>query len=175
MGQAVAAGQPIGRVGLSGQTEFAHVHLTVRHAGAVVDPFAPGPGATPLWTPAALKALAYKPGAVLNLGFASGPVTMEAVEAGAIAPPGIDSPALVAYGRAIELEVGDEVTLRLTGPDGAVLAQQQMRLDHDKAQSLLFAGRKRPAGGWVRGAYRADYTVNRGGRTVLSQSASLGL
>jgi murein DD-endopeptidase MepM/ murein hydrolase activator NlpD len=41
VGQQVAAGAPLGRVGLSGKTEFPHLHLTVRHGAQVVDPFAP--------------------------------------------------------------------------------------------------------------------------------------
>ena len=40
-GDVVAAGAPIGRVGLSGNTEYPHLHMTVRHNGVVVDPFAP--------------------------------------------------------------------------------------------------------------------------------------
>src|SRR5262245_17608090 len=39
-GDRVVAGQPIGHVGLSGKTEFPHLHLTVRRGGKVVDPFA---------------------------------------------------------------------------------------------------------------------------------------
>jgi murein DD-endopeptidase MepM/ murein hydrolase activator NlpD len=40
-GDQVQAGTPIGKVGLSGDTEYPHVHMTVRHAGQVVDPFSP--------------------------------------------------------------------------------------------------------------------------------------
>ena len=39
-GDAVTTGQPIGLVGLSGDTEFFHLHFTVRYRGKVVDPFA---------------------------------------------------------------------------------------------------------------------------------------
>ncbi|MFN3721578.1 MAG: M23 family metallopeptidase [Paracoccaceae bacterium] len=39
--QPVAAGQPLGLVGLSGNTEFPHLHLSVRHNGNPVDPFDP--------------------------------------------------------------------------------------------------------------------------------------
>ena len=40
-GDQVAAGQPMARIGLSGNTEYPHLHLTVRNAGGMVDPFAP--------------------------------------------------------------------------------------------------------------------------------------
>jgi hypothetical protein len=173
VGDTVTAGQPIARVGLSGDTEFPHLHITVRHAGVVVDPFGPDPATSgvrrPLWTAAAAKVMAYKPGAVLNVGFASGPVTMDAVEAGAAPPPTADS-ALVAYARAIELEAGDELDLSLLSPEGAVLAQSRAPpLDHDKAQWLLFVGKKRPATGWPSGTYTGRFLVRRGGKVVISR------
>jgi hypothetical protein len=169
VGDQVKPGQPIARVGLSGDTEFAHLHLSVRHGSTVIDPFAPGPGAAPLWTPAAMTRLAYKAGAVLNAGFASGPVEMPALEAGAPAAPGREAPYLVAYVRAIELESGDVVELVLKGPGGAVLAQNQVTLDRDKAQYMRFVGKKRPATGWPAGRYEASYQVRRGGKTVIAR------
>ena len=40
-GQAVARGDRLGVVGMSGRTQFPHLHLSVRRDGAVIDPFAP--------------------------------------------------------------------------------------------------------------------------------------
>jgi len=54
-GDQVTTGQPIGLVGLSGDTEFYHLHFTVRRHGKIVDPFAYGApenscgGGQPLW------------------------------------------------------------------------------------------------------------------------------
>jgi hypothetical protein len=176
-GDMVAAGQPIARVGLSGNTEFPHLHLTVRHSAAVVDPFAPDPGSgrASLWDAAAAKALSYKAGAVLNVGFASGPVTMATVESGSVPIPGADSP-LVAYARAIDLEKGDELELILLSPDGAVLARDRTQpLDHDKAQHLLFVGKKRPAAGWIPGTYGGQYLVHRRGGVVITRNFEIQL
>ncbi len=183
VGDQVARGQPLGRVGLSGNTEFPHVHLTVRHDQQVVDPFAPdapantcnaGAGGPGLWTAGAARTLAYRAGAVLNAGFADAPLTMESVEAGGLKAPSRDSNALVAYVRAIGLELGDRVRLVVTGPDGRTLADSQpAALDHDKAQHLVFAGSRRPGAGWAAGRYAARYTVTRGGRVVLSREFAL--
>jgi Peptidase family M23 len=41
-GDQTTTGQPIGLVGLSGDTEFFHLHFTVRHREKIVDPFAYG-------------------------------------------------------------------------------------------------------------------------------------
>lgn len=185
VGQEVAAGQPIARVGLSGNTEYPHLHLTVRQGTRTVDPFLPDGGAAcaaqaegaGLWTPAAASALAYRPGgAVLNTGFAGGPVDNAQVEAGAAPRASPTAPALVAYVRAINLQGGDRPVLTLTGPDGLVLTRNAgAPLDRNKAQWLLYAGKRTPPGGWEPGLYRADYAVLRDGRTVLYRSFDLRL
>ncbi len=41
-GDVVSVGQPLGQIGLSGLTEYPHLHFTVRHDSKVVDPFAYG-------------------------------------------------------------------------------------------------------------------------------------
>lgn len=183
-GDTVKAGQLIGKIGLSGLTEYPHLHFTVRRNGTVVDPFAPDhrPGAcaseTSLWDDATRQALAYRPSAILNAGFASGPVTMEAIEAGdaARAVPNASAPALVAFVRAIGLKGGDAQVLTLTGPDGRVLAESRPEaLDRDKAQWMMFSGIRRPSGGWPAGTYRARYTVQRAGKPALEHAFTLDL
>ncbi|WP_372783582.1 M23 family metallopeptidase [Phenylobacterium sp.] len=177
VGEEVKAGQPLAHVGLSGDTEFPHLHFTVRHAAQVVDPFAPDMSrptvcrAQPntLWTAAAQRQLTYKAGAVLNGGFASGPVTMAAVEEGGVGPPTATTP-LIAYARLIGLETGDVIELVLTGPGGQVLLQNQLApLTSDKDQYVAYAGKKPPAGGWPHGAYSAEVRVRRAGAVAITR------
>ena len=111
-GDAMKAGDRIGRIGLSGMTEFPHLHFTLRKDGKPVDPFAYGApekscgGGKSLWEASLQRALAYQGGSVLNKGFATGPVTMDGIESGAAGQeiPTTRSPALVAYVRAIGLK-----------------------------------------------------------------------
>lgn len=180
VGDQVAAGQPIARVGLSGNTEYPHLHVTVRKEGTMVDPGAPSAaadacdvsGAGPsLWTPAAASAMAYREGVVLNLGFAAAPVTMESIEAGGIAPPTTASPVLIAYARAINLRPGDVQELTILGPDGAKVASGgQQPLDRAKAQYMSFVGKRASAGSWKPGVYTGRYIVRRGGQIVLDRT-----
>jgi hypothetical protein len=180
-GDVVAAGQPLGKVGLSGWTEFPHLHISVRHGNVVVDPFAAEPGQAcgvrpGLWTPAAAKAMAYKAGAILNGGLSGVAVTADMVANGDA--PGVTaaSPVIAAYLRAIDLEKGDEVELVLTGPDGKVLAQNRLPpLDRDKAEAFQMVGKKRPATGWSKGAYTADLKVWRAGKFALRKTATVKL
>ncbi len=172
-GEAVRAGQKLGHVGLSGETEFPHLHITVRHDDQVIDPFAPavGKGAScgggiGLWA----KPIVYTPRAVINAGFAAKAIDMAAIEAGDISRPDAQAPYLVAYVRTIGLRAGDEPSLTLMAPDGRVLAPSPpAKLDRDFEQRFLMVGQKRPAGGWGKGAYRARYVVSAGGRVVLQR------
>lgn len=182
-GDAVTTGQPLAKVGLSGNTEYPHLHLTVRHNGVTIDPFAPTPGTScdprtgpgsSLWDRATGEMLVYQTGAVMNAGFAAGPVAPEAVEAGGIPAPTVDSAMMIAYVRAIGLRGGDTQEVTLTGPGGEVLAQSRLpALDRDKAQYLVYVGKKRPASGWSRGDYTARYTVIRAGEPVVRQAYRL--
>jgi hypothetical protein len=181
-GRTVAAGDPLGRVGLSGATVFPHLHLTVRHQGQIIDPFAfaaaPGScgGGTPLWRPGLAASLSYRPRALLNWGFAAAAVSMQAIEAAEVAPAGADPAAIVAWVRSIGLKSADVQELRLTAPGGEILLDHRARaLERNEAQSLLFAGKKRPAGGWPAGVYRASYRVLVAGAPVLERSFSLVL
>jgi murein DD-endopeptidase MepM/ murein hydrolase activator NlpD len=181
-GQQVAAGERLGRVGLSGDTEFPHLHLTVRHNGQLVDPFADGAapgscgGGRSLWAPDLQTSLAYKPGEILNVGFVSGPVTMADVENGAGSPaPGRDAPALVAFVRPINLRKGDVQTMALSGPAGELASNRLEPLAGNRAQSLLYVGKKKPATGWAPGEYSATYTVLREGKIVVGRTFKLTL
>lgn len=181
-GDLVKAGTPLGRVGLSGNTEYPHLHMTVLRDGVAIDPFAPDPGRAgqcgaggDLWTPDARAALAYKARVVLNAGFTTGAITMDQVEDGGLARPSRDAP-LVAYVRALGLRAGDVQSLTLLDPAGKVLAASKPEpLPRDQAQRLLYVGKPRPAEGWTPGRYRARYTVTRDNAIVLEKTLEMAL
>ncbi|MFC7698285.1 M23 family metallopeptidase [Bradyrhizobium sp. GCM10028915] len=178
-GDSVTRGQPLGRVGLSGLTEYPHLHFTVRHNGSIIDPFAFGSspescgGGEMLWDPTLQARLRYQERSVLNTGFASAPVTMEFIEDGrtdAAELPSATSAAIVAFVRIIGLKSGDLQRLVVSSPSGNVIAQDNATpVEHNKAQAFLFTGRKRPANGWDLGTYKAEYTVEHAGQVVLRE------
>ena len=176
-GDRLEAGAKLGMVGYSGMAAFAHVHLTVRKDGTAVDPFRPSPDAAPacgarnsLWNSEALPALAYHQGDIIGFGFAPGAVGLPQLEEGKLAQqePQTEWPALVSYLWAINLLAGDEVTVTLTGP-GGITASNSATFDHAKAQYLLFAGKKRPPGGWPPGDYTGRITIGPPGAPRLRQ------
>ena len=183
VGQPVVAGTPIGRVGLSGKTEFPHLHLTVRHGGEVVDPFAPDASdpascrpQTGLWSAAAKAQMSYQPGQVLNAGFTARQVSMTDVENGGLNAATPAAPWLIFYVRATGLLAGDAAELELKGPDGAVLAKaRQPPLQAWRAQDLRLIGKRKPPTGWAPGLYTGDYRVWRQGKVALSRHVEVRL
>jgi hypothetical protein len=176
VGDAVTVGQPLGRIGLSGDTEFPHLHFSVRHANVVVDPFAPGTAggcateASSLWSPAVAAQMPYKRGVVLNAGFSDAAVSMAAIDERSAPAPSASSAAIVVYARLIGMELGDVIEVRLLGPDGKLLARGELPpLDHDKAEiPAEIQSTRRPPGGWARGDYVAVLQVRRAGAVALT-------
>ena len=179
-GDRIAEGQPIGLVGLSGNTEFPHLHFTVRLASAIVDPFAFGAaldscnsGGRSLWATALQPRLDYRAREILNYGFSATAPTMELVESGDIRNQlsNRQGGALAAYVRAIGLQKGDEQTLTVRGPDGSLFSENKSpALESNKAQIFIFAGRNRKAPAWPQGTYAATYRVTQNGVEVLRKT-----
>jgi len=183
-GDLVSAGQPLGRVGLSGLTEFPHLHLTVRHRGEIIDPFAFGAAknscgsGTLLWSAPLGNSLIYRERTVLNVDFSSAPVTMGQIESGETGrdQEWVNAEALVAFVRSVGLKVGDVQQIAIRAPDGQIFAaHMEAALDRNKAQSMMFVGKKRPPSGWTRGSYQASYRVTHDGRLVLEKVFELSV
>lgn len=170
-GQRVEAGQVLGLVGLSGNTEFPHLHFEVRYRGKPVDPFiglTPGkpcaPGDAPLWDDVAMRALAYRPTGLLQSGFAARAPDSRSVEQGALDATQLatDASVLAFWVEAFGIHAGDREILELVGPDGRVLAESRAPMAKSLARRFAFVGRKRPAAGWPAGDYRGRYKLLRG-------------
>jgi len=166
----VVAGQTIGLIGLSGNTEFTHVHFEVRHNGIPIDPYTGkamgcgcGKDLTPLWTDTAMTSLVYREDAPFDAGFATKPPDPWAARAGAWARTAIsvESEALIFWIDVLGHRIGDRQVMRLIGPDGAVLDEATDTADETWVQWFQFIGKKRPATGWPAGRYRGEYTLTR--------------
>jgi len=177
-GQSVAAGERLGLVGLSGNTEFPHLHLTVRQDGRTVDPFDPdgqitcgAPDPDTLWA----QPVAYVPGAILNAGFATAIPDFASIKAGtADATPTRDAPAMVAWGHAFGGRAGDVLQITLTGPEG-IISDHSDSLDKDQAQFFRAVGRRSREGGWAAGDYVAEIMLLRDGATISQRRITLTL
>ena len=185
-GASVKAGTVLGTVGLSGMTEFAHLHFEIRRDKAIVDPFTATtvspkknrscvPRAS-LWTSRAAAQLAYRPVTLLAASFTSGTPTLEGIEEREPERPTSVSPALIAWVRVLGVRAGDVETLTVTDPLNRDFATSGRKtLDRGKAQWLSFAGRKRKVPSWPLGNYKARYTLERDGKVLLEKEFSFSL
>jgi len=171
-GQRVARGEALGFVGLSGDTEFPHVHFEVRRTGKVVDPFTGLDGAagcrtasgTPLWHPEVIARMEYVSTALHAAGFSTNMPDAQSIEAGSYDGITIDrdAPALLFWSMVYGARGDDTEFLQLIAPDGSVLAEHQKKIERNKAQIWRAVGKRRRAGSWPTGAYTGRYILTRG-------------
>jgi hypothetical protein len=172
-GEAVAAGQELGLVGMSGEANFPHVHLSVRHDGRPIDPFS-GLGmealcaqaGTALWRRDLQPLLEYREVPIAVVGLTDRVPEHEAIVAGTAAATalGRGSPALVGYVLGYGLRPGDRIGIAITGPDGAVVGRARFTVEEEAPRATRSAGRKAPPEGWPPGTYRVEASVERDGR-----------
>ncbi|KZY42947.1 peptidase M23 [Roseovarius sp. HI0049] len=174
-GQSVAAGDPLGLVGLSGLTNNPHLHLTVLKDGEVIDPFLPNAtqcgadSGNDLWT----TAPAYTPTGFFTAGFSTAVPTLEEVRTGAarVTQTTPNQP-LVLYGHVFHAEPNDTLTLAATGPEGEVFTRIITLID-PQAQLFRAYGRRSPDGGWPAGPYRGYVTLMRGDTLIAARHADI--
>lgn len=158
----------LGKIGLSGNTVFPHLHLAVRRNGEEVDPFTLDQPATCGVMPDPAKDLWLDDIAYDGFGFLDAGITDAAPDYAAVRhglPPRLefapDTPAVVLWAFFFGGRQGDVLTLRLDGPDGAVV-DQQVTLERTQAQALQFTDRK-VRGAWTLGDYTGTLILTRDG------------
>ncbi|NQW12383.1 MAG: M23 family metallopeptidase [Alphaproteobacteria bacterium] len=172
-GDMIERGQALGAVGLSGATEFVHVHLSVTKDGSVIDPYrgvAGGPdcgaGDVPLWDEAARVALLNQPAPVLlDAGLSGQQVTKEQAASGTQSPATIPAaaPVMILWLRAAGVEPGDTARMVITRPDGSSFFDDTITANHRRILFFRFVGRKNRTGAWPTGDWRGGVTLARDG------------
>lgn len=167
-GERVAAGQRLGLVGLSGFTEYPHLHIQLAKDEAIIDPFVGrdrsrpcGPGDRPLWRADVLAKLPYAPTAIYNAGFATGAPDPQAMRDGRYrhSTIGRDAPALVLWVDMFNVREGDRVTLRLLSPDGGKAFTNTVTVPKNQARRYVFGGLRRKDSAWPAGTWRGEITL----------------
>lgn len=179
-GQRVTMGAVLGQVGMSGRTEFPHLHLSVRQDGDVVDPFNTDGiiscgevGDDQLWQ----APVAYTPGGLIQAGFSAGVPefgTIKWGEAHAEALPA-EAPALVLWAHVFGARAGDQIRLLIEGPTG-IFSDKTVGIETPKAQLFRASGRKLHTDNRVPGAYRGTVILIRDGQEIdrMESSTQLG-
>jgi hypothetical protein len=167
-GDKVSPGQGLGLVGLSGMTEFPHLDFTVGYEGRMVDPFVGlkdstgcGLGVAHLWNADALATLTYLPVAIYNAGFATAPPKASDVRRGQLLKttlPG-DSAAIVFWVDIFGVPRGSTLDLRISAPDGRVMAKTWRSAEKSLARQFVYLGKKRGDESWPPGRYLGEAVI----------------
>ncbi|MFS4580607.1 M23 family metallopeptidase [Phaeobacter sp. C3_T13_0] len=176
-GDKVTAGTSLGEIGLSGNTQFPHLHLSVRQNGKMIDPFGPrmeqacgGDIGAPLWA----EDISYQAGGFLGSGFADHVPKFATIKAGTAdqSPLTAGSDAIVFWAYAFGARKGDQLTLRIDGPSGKLIDQTE-RLERTQAQLFRAAGKRIRAQGLQPGSYMATATLLRKGQVIDDQKQEM--
>ncbi len=173
-GDSIKRGDKIGLMGLSGDTAFPHVHLSISKDDVEIDPMTGKPtGAScgagrseTLWTPEAARLLAAKDSPLIDAGFAGGPVTGLQLRKSE-APEAVMGGPVVFFAQFKNLLKGDRVGIIVTerGSRTPVASHTTDPLDRPKATYTAYAGRRSP--GYDPDAYAATIFIERDGETVF--------
>jgi murein DD-endopeptidase len=177
-GATVRRGQQLGEVGLSGQTEFPHLHFQVEYIEPgtniriFVDPFTGTSTsgkrivAQPLWEAEVLAEAVYEPH-VVNFGFSSEVVTgnyNERMFAGLLArQPVISATAnsLQFFAQIFGIERGDRVSVKIVSPPGRILSRSSTVRTEANVVYTAHTGKGRGQNEWKSGTYGGDIEIIR--------------
>jgi hypothetical protein len=177
-GQDVSLGTVLGQIGQSGQAEFPHLHLSVRHNGQNVDPFAPEIpttcGATALrglWA----QPLPYQPGGLLAIGISAAIPDFAAIKSG-LPSPNLPktATALVVWAYLFGSRTGDSIAFTLDGPEGALLSQT-VALEKPQAQLFRAVGLKLKTTAWPAGRYTGTAKLIRNGAVLETKTIAIAV
>jgi murein DD-endopeptidase MepM/ murein hydrolase activator NlpD len=179
-GARVRRGQAIGRIGLSGQTEYPHLHFEVRQQDRPVDPFARDFAGdcrrpvTSMWDDAARRETVYRDTVVLAAGLVDSPqMVTRARSADPLTRTVSGAPALILWASVTGIQPGDEQSFTIAGPSGDVILRKVSLVDKSALDWFAYAGAPRPGTAWPKGKYLGTYTLMRKGKSIGEASAAV--
>jgi hypothetical protein len=168
-GDRVSAGQKLGLVGLSGDTNFPHLHFEVRdRSKTIVDPFSSGlqsddcrQAGEPMWSKSALAAMAYR--AVDGIGGFTGnlPSRNDAIY-GRANPPRVGG-ALFFWFEMFGVERGDVIGVQYVLANGSKRPAQEIKVELGTVSYIFRATGLNREVALEAGIYTAILTLKRGG------------
>ena len=182
-GDVVGAAAEIGKIGMSGNAEFPHLHFTLRHNAAAVDPFIgraavgcrPDGGAATLWTPAAAAALRYRPTMLIAAGIGPAAPTGAVVDReGAGTGIAADAPLLL-WAQVIGAAPGDTQGFQIRDAAERMIVDVSRPVDRGGLYWLGYSGRRAPPGGWPAGTYSGRYQYLRGGVLLFEREFRISM
>lgn len=167
-GDLVATGQKLGEIGLSGLTEFPHLHINVQQGNQIYDPFTGHErytkgSITPLWSPQVLQQLSYKPLVVYNVGISNEipkllDIRNEKYKSTKISA---ESYMIILWIDLFHVELNDSIDVLVQDPSGTKFIKQHIVIDKSNAKRLLYLGRKSHQNVFTKGIYKVQISFKR--------------
>ncbi len=180
-GQRLVVGDELGMIGLSGNTEFPHLHFTVRHRGTAIDPFTGARqgsacsavnASASLWTAEASRVLSYVPTSIISIGLASSVPSRSVVSRTSKRDPLDRQSPILLWADVIGAKTGDVQIFMIAGPDGQSVHTQEIVVDGGGLSWFAYSGKRAPASGWPTGRYTGRYVISRNGKIISRSSIS---
>ncbi len=180
-GEKVSRGQPIGLVGLSGRTQFPHVHFQVSKGKKIIDPFQGdiadgkcGEEVQPLWDKKAISGFDYGP-SIYMAGFAPDKPKPRAVRKGLYQDDilGRMSPKLILWADIFGLAKDDKVVVKIIDPSGEFLLDYAATINKNSARKLIYAGKPKKKKFWDSGVYTGSLTIVKNSGTEQEKTYSI--
>lgn len=176
--QEVKRGDVVGQVGLSGLTEFPHLHFGILWEGAIVDPFT-GQNNTGqcrirkrvLWdknlgnndSEDENLVLEYQPLVIQNIGFSNIVPNFKKIERDASTPKTIPlaSDVFTFWVTLLGVQKDDKIKLEIKDPNGKIFTNQEITQEKTRARQFYFSGRRLTQIKLSEGVYTGTIKVSR--------------
>lgn len=168
-GDTVKVGQVLGQVGLSGRTEFPHLHLQVSDKDEqIIDPFSGpmlssecGGFGTKLWDVSIQNALRYRDIALINAGFSATVPNARAMRDNPKANTTVnaDSDVIALWTDIMGPKKDNVLYMMIKSPKGKQLVYHSQKIEQNQAQLFQFIGKKRRDQPWHAGSYIGYITL----------------
>lgn len=170
-GDFVTAGQKIGQIGLSGLTEFPHLHLSLQQGNNFVDPFTglerytKGPK-TSLWSPNA--SILYKPHVIYNIGVSDEIPKLLDIRNQKYKNNSLSffSNMMIIWVDMFHVEQGDTIDVLVKTQNGKPFISQHTVIEKANAKKLIYVGKKKPVNGFTKGTYNVQISFKRPGVNI---------
>lgn len=171
-GQAVKAGDKIAQIGLSGMTEFPHLHFGIINKGKVIDPFTgqdnegdcdagQNEGSRPLWADGV--DIDYQPLIIQAWGFHDDVPSLEKIERKAETRDqiAIEKGVMTFWVTILGAREGDKIAMEIKDPNGNEFARSDITQDKNRARQFYYVGKRLKRDSVLEGAYTASVKITR--------------
>lgn len=172
-GDLVTAGQKIGQIGMSGLTEFPHLHLNVQQNNNFIDPFTgleryTNGAKNPLWN----VPISYSPHIIYNVGVSGEiPKLLDIRNQKYKNNLSAFSNMMIVWIDAFHVEQGDIIDVLVKAPNGSPYITEHVVIEKANAKKLMYVGKRKPASGFAKGNYSVQISFKRPNTNIADSKA----